>query len=93
MATKIEAAELMVYRAAVLKDSGERHSREISMAKLYASEISNWVANQAVQIHGGYGYTMEYDIQRYVRDAMLLTTAGASIESLKARIAPKYGLL
>ncbi len=69
MATQIDAARLMVYRAAVLKDSGERHSREISMAKLYASEVANFVADQAVQIHGGYGYVKEYPVERYFRDA------------------------
>ncbi len=69
MATRIEAAKLLVYQAAVLKDSGERHSREISMAKLYASETANFVANEAVQIHGGYGYVKEYPVERYFRDA------------------------
>jgi alkylation response protein AidB-like acyl-CoA dehydrogenase len=69
MATKIDYTELMVYRAAILKDSGERRSREISMAKLVASETANWVANEAVQIHGGYGYVKEYAVERYFRDA------------------------
>ncbi len=70
MATKIDAARLMVYRAAVLKDLEERkYSRQISMAKLYASEVANFVANEAVQIHGGYGYVKEYPVERYFRDA------------------------
>jgi len=70
MATKIDAARLMVYRAAVLKDLEERkYSRQISMAKLYASEVANYVANEAVQIHGGYGYVKEYPVERYFRDA------------------------
>ncbi len=69
MATKIEQSKLMVYQAAVLKDSGERRSREISMAKLVASEYANWVCNEAVQIHGGYGYVKEYPVERYFRDA------------------------
>ncbi len=69
MATRIEATKLLVYQAAVLKDSGERHSKEISMAKLYASETANFVANEAVQIHGGYGYVKEYPVERYFRDA------------------------
>jgi len=70
MATRIDAARLMVYRAAVLKDIEERkYSRQISMAKLYASEVANYVANEAVQIHGGYGYVKEYPVERYFRDA------------------------
>jgi alkylation response protein AidB-like acyl-CoA dehydrogenase len=69
MATRIEATKLLVYQAAVLKDSGERRSKEISMAKLYASETANFVANEAVQIHGGYGYVKEYPVERYFRDA------------------------
>ncbi len=69
MATQIDAARLMVYRAAWLKDQEGRHSRQISMAKLFASEISNFVADQAVQIHGGYGYVKEYPVERYFRDA------------------------
>jgi alkylation response protein AidB-like acyl-CoA dehydrogenase len=69
MATRIEATKLLVYQAAVLKDSGERHSMEISMAKLFASETANFVANEALQIHGGYGYVKEYPVERYFRDA------------------------
>lgn len=69
MATQIDAARLMVYRAATLKDAEGRFSREISMAKLFASEVANAVANQAVQIHGGYGYVKEYAVERYFRDA------------------------
>jgi alkylation response protein AidB-like acyl-CoA dehydrogenase len=68
MAMKIEAARLLVYKAAVMKDKG-RASKYCSMAKLFASETANWVANQAVQIHGGYGYVKEYAVERYFRDA------------------------
>jgi len=69
MATQIDAAKLLVYRAAVLKDKEGRYSREISMAKLFATEAANFVANEAVQIHGGYGYVKEYPVERYFRDA------------------------
>lgn len=69
MATRIDCARLMTYRAAVLKDAEGRHSTQIAMAKLYASETANYVANQAVQIHGGYGYVKEYPVERYFRDA------------------------
>jgi alkylation response protein AidB-like acyl-CoA dehydrogenase len=68
MAMKIEAARLLVYKAAVMKDKG-RASKYCSFAKLCASETANWVANQAVQIHGGYGYVKEYAVERYFRDA------------------------
>jgi alkylation response protein AidB-like acyl-CoA dehydrogenase len=69
MAMRVDAARLLLYRAAVLKDTDGYHTREISMAKLYASEVANFVANQAVQIHGGYGYVKEYPVERYFRDA------------------------
>ena len=69
MATRIDAARLLVYRAAMLKDEEGRHGRQISMAKLFASETANFVADQAVQIHGGYGYVKEYAVERYFRDA------------------------
>jgi len=68
MAMKIEAARLLIYKAAFLKEKG-RASKICSMAKLFASETANWVANQAVQIHGGYGYVKEYPVERYFRDA------------------------
>lgn len=69
MATQIDAARLLVYRAAWLKQNNVRCSKEASMAKLFASEIANYVVNEAVQIHGGYGYMKEYAVERYFRDA------------------------
>jgi alkylation response protein AidB-like acyl-CoA dehydrogenase len=93
LAYDIDAARLMLYRAAWLADQHQPFSREISMAKCQAGETARRAAMDGLQIYGGYGYTMEYDIQRYVRDAMSLTTAGASLESLKARIGAAYGLL
>jgi butyryl-CoA dehydrogenase len=71
MAVEIDAARLLVYRAAYLKDKGVRHSRESAMAKLYASEVANRVATQAVQIFGGYGYSTEYPVERHFRDAKI----------------------
>ena len=68
MATEIDAARFLVYRAAWLKSQGKPHSLEASMAKLYASETANRVANKALQIHGGYGYTKEFAIERIYRD-------------------------
>jgi alkylation response protein AidB-like acyl-CoA dehydrogenase len=93
LAYDIDAARLLLYRAAWLADQQQPFSQEISMAKCQAGETARRAAMQGLQIYGGYGYTMEYDIQRYVRDAMSLTTAGASLESLKARIGAAYGLL
>jgi butyryl-CoA dehydrogenase len=70
MAMKIEAARLMTYSAAWNREKyGEKTAKQCSMAKLFASETANWVANQALQIHGGYGYVKEYPVERYFRDA------------------------
>ncbi len=71
MATEIDAARLLVHRAASLKDRGVRHSRESAMAKLFASEMSTRCANKGLQIHGGYGYTKEFDAERHYRDAKI----------------------
>ena len=71
MATKLEAARLLVYNAARLKDAGEPHSKEASMAKLFASEMSNEAAREAVQIHGGAGYLEDFPVERYFRDARI----------------------
>jgi butyryl-CoA dehydrogenase len=71
MATQVEAARLLVYNAALKKDSGERFSKEASMAKLFAGEMSGFVTTKAVQIHGGYGYMKEYPVERYFRDAKI----------------------
>jgi butyryl-CoA dehydrogenase len=69
MATEVEAARLLVYRAAFLKDAGQPFSEASAMAKLYASEAASSVADKAVQIHGGYGYSKAYPVERYFRDA------------------------
>lgn len=71
MATEIDAARLMVYRAAWLKDAGRPYSTESAMAKLFASEVAFRATNAAVQVHGGYGYITEYRVERYLRDAKL----------------------
>lgn len=73
MAVQIEAARLLTFNAASMKDRGERFSADASMAKLFASEMANKVAYQAVQIHGGYGYSKEYAVERYYRDARVTT--------------------
>ncbi|RKG91629.1 acyl-CoA dehydrogenase [Corallococcus sp. CA053C] len=71
MAMEIDAARLLVWRAALMKDQGVRHSPESAMAKLYASEMASRVANKALQIHGGMGYSKEMDAERHVRDARI----------------------
>lgn len=69
MATEIDAAELLTYRAAYLKENNKKISKAASMAKVFATEMVQRVAYKAVQIHGGYGYIKEYDVERYYRDA------------------------
>jgi alkylation response protein AidB-like acyl-CoA dehydrogenase len=69
MATQVDAARLMVYRAAVLRDRNAPFSQASAMAKLFASEVSCKVTDMAVQIHGGYGYSKSYPVERYFRDA------------------------
>ncbi|MFN0062806.1 MAG: acyl-CoA dehydrogenase [Myxococcaceae bacterium] len=71
MATEIDAARLLVFKAALLKDAKLRHSTESAMAKLYASEMASRVANKALQIFGGQGYSKEFDAERHVRDARI----------------------
>lgn len=73
MATDVEAARLLVLNAASMKDRGEKCSKEASMAKMFASEMANRVAAQSLQIHGGYGYTKEFEIERLYRDARVFT--------------------
>ncbi|HEX8536970.1 MAG TPA: acyl-CoA dehydrogenase family protein [Cystobacter sp.] len=73
MATELQAAELLTLRAATLKEEGKPFTREASMAKLFASEMSNRAVDKAVQIHGGYGYIDEFPVERYFRDARVQT--------------------
>jgi butyryl-CoA dehydrogenase len=71
MATQIDAARLLAWRAAKVKDSGSRHTMESSIAKLYASEMATRVTHKAIQIHGGYGYSTEFPVERHYRDARI----------------------
>lgn len=71
MSTRIEAARLLTYNAALKKDSGARFTREAAMAKLFASETAMWVTTKAIQIHGGVGYSKELPLERYFRDAKI----------------------
>ena len=72
MATSIQASKLLVYHAAWLKDQGKGINKEAAMAKLFASETAMNVTSEAIQIHGGYGYVKDYDVERYFRDAKIL---------------------
>jgi alkylation response protein AidB-like acyl-CoA dehydrogenase len=87
MATKIEAARLLLWRAATLKDEGQDFIRAASMAKLYASEIAQEVTTEAVQIHGGYGYVKEFHVERLMRDAKITQIYEGTTEIQKMVIA------
>lgn len=80
MYTQIEAARWLVYRTAALAQTGRRIRKEAAAAILFAAEMSTRVADQAVQIHGGYGYTLEFPVQRYLRDAKLLEIGAGTSE-------------
>ena len=86
-ATKIEAARLLTYRAAHLKSSGKRTSLESAMAKLYASEVAVRVADDCVQIHGGYGFVKDYPAEKYFRDVKLTTIGEGTSEIQRLVIA------
>ncbi|HKP38840.1 MAG TPA: acyl-CoA dehydrogenase [Pyrinomonadaceae bacterium] len=87
MATQIDAARLLMYRAAWMKDQGKKTTKESSMAKLYASEVSVRVCEEAVQIHGGYGYTKDYPAEKYWRDSKLCTIGEGTSEIQRIIIA------
>jgi alkylation response protein AidB-like acyl-CoA dehydrogenase len=86
-ATRIEAARLLTYRAAHLRDQGARTTRESSMAKLFASEIAVKAADDGVQIHGGYGFVKDYPAEKYFRDVKLLTIGEGTSEIQRLVIA------
>jgi alkylation response protein AidB-like acyl-CoA dehydrogenase len=87
MATEIDAARLLTQRAAWLKDSGASVNKESSMAKLFASETAVRVSNEAVQIHGGYGFTKDYPVEKFFRDAKLCTIGEGTSEIQRLVIA------
>ncbi|CCQ96088.1 acyl-CoA dehydrogenase, short-chain specific [[Clostridium] ultunense Esp] len=92
MAMKIELARNMVYKAAWLKDQGKPFTKEASMAKLYASEMAVDVSDEAIQIHGGYGYMREFEVERIYRDAKLLEIGEGTSEIQHLVIARQLGL-
>ena len=92
MATDISAARLLVYHAAWLKDSGKECTKEASMAKLYASEVARRASINGVQIMGGYGFMMDYAMQRFLREALQFTIVGGSVQIQRNTIAREIGL-
>jgi alkylation response protein AidB-like acyl-CoA dehydrogenase len=87
MATRVAAARLLTWRAASLRDEGREHTAESSMAKLFAGEAAVDIALDAIQIHGGYGYTQDYPVERYLRDAKLGTIGEGTSEVQRLVIA------
>ncbi|MBP6828715.1 MAG: acyl-CoA dehydrogenase family protein [Saprospiraceae bacterium] len=83
MATKIEAAELLTRQAGFLKDAGKKCTKQAAMAKYYASEISVEVSTDAVQVHGGYGYTKDFPVEKFYRDSKLCTIGEGTSEIQK----------
>lgn len=90
MATEIDAARLLTYKAAVLKDQGKPNTKEAAMAKLFASEIAEKCASEAVQIFGGYGYIKEYPVEKFYRDVKLLTIGEGTSEIQRIVIARDF---
>jgi alkylation response protein AidB-like acyl-CoA dehydrogenase len=89
MATEIEASELLLHKAADLKIKGEKMTKIGAMAKMYASEVCVRVANEALQIHGGYGYTKDFPVEKFYRDAKLCTIGEGTTEIQKLVISRK----
>ncbi len=87
MATELDAARLLTYRAAAMKDAGMKTTQESSMAKLYASEVAVRCANEGVQIHGGYGFVKDYPAEKYYRDVKLCTIGEGTSEIQRLVIA------
>lgn len=87
MATRIDAARLMTWRAAFLCDCGRPFIKEAAMAKVYAAEVSNFVTDKALQVHGGYGYTKDYPVERYLRDARITEIYEGTSEIMRLTIA------
>jgi alkylation response protein AidB-like acyl-CoA dehydrogenase len=87
MSMEIDAARMLTYKAAWLRDQGEPYGMDASQAKLYASEVAVRTAEDAVQIHGGYGYVKDYPVEKYWRDSKLLTIGEGTSEIQKLVIA------
>src|SRR5699024_5571758 len=91
IAMEVELARNMVYKAAWLKHQGKPFTKESAYAKLFETETATRAGNQAIQIHGGYGYMREYEVERYLRDAKLLETGEGTSEIQRLVIARQRG--
>ncbi len=91
MAMKIEHARIFLYKACWLRDQKKPFAKESAMAKLYCSEVAQWVANEAVQIHGGYGLMKEFDVERFYRDQRLLQIGEGTSEIQRLLISRAIG--
>jgi len=87
MAMEIELARTMIYKAAWIKDQGRPFNKEAALAKLYATEMAERVCYDAIQVHGGYGYSREYNVERMYRDARLMTIGEGTSEICRLVIA------
>ena len=87
MSTELDAGRLLTWKAAWAKDTGKRYTLEASQAKLFTSEMAQRVTNKALQIHGGYGYIKEYNVERYFRDARITEIYEGTSEIQKLVIA------
>jgi alkylation response protein AidB-like acyl-CoA dehydrogenase len=87
MAVGLEASRLLIYKAAVMKDRGETISKIAAIAKLYATEASEKICRDAIQVLGGYGYSSEFPVERYYRDTRLLTIGEGTSEIQRMVIA------
>jgi alkylation response protein AidB-like acyl-CoA dehydrogenase len=92
MGTQLEAARGLVYRASWQVDEGQRDMKFASMAKLFSTEVANVIADECTRILGSYGFAMEYDAQRYFRDARFLLYGGGTSEILRTIIAREMGV-
>jgi alkylation response protein AidB-like acyl-CoA dehydrogenase len=92
MATQIEAAKSLAYKAAWLYANGKPCVKEASMAKYFSAEVADFVTREAVQIHGGYGYVIEYPVERYYRDAKLASITEGTSEIQQMIISKELGL-
>lgn len=92
MRTRLDAARLLIYRAATMKDAGEPFGKEAAAAKLFASEVGMWATTQAIQIHGGNGYIVDYEVERYFRDVKLCEIGEGTSEVQRMVLAKHLGL-
>jgi len=92
MATQLEAGRALTYRAAALMEAGEPHDKEVVMAKVFVTEAANKICMNGVQMLGGYGYSMEYDMQRYLRRTLVQTIGGGTTQVLRNVIARHLGM-